>query len=432
MANMYDITGLHYYPSTNREWFAEAIFGGNLVESGNILPLEGVKESTDLNLFSLVGKMLQKDSRDCAWTPNQIAKLSNKTLQVITYKINLEQCIDELEAKNTIWMLKAGANNDSLPTDLENLTMSRISNETSNEVEELIIGGNSANADEFDGLVQTLLKSSDSIKIQGVALTIENILSEIQKLYLTIPKNVRAQGKKEGTLRIYTSYDDIELVKIALSSVYGSNVVINPNFTINGDVVKYLGVELVPVLGMPENTMVGANWDNLILGTDLISDFANIRLKNKEYPLDNIVAVKGRMRIGFSILFDNEAVIYSPEATASARLMLDTEADPETEEYVETEEDIEARIKELEAALQALQSKNTPVGYDGVSLIVDGIDQTPVHKLPKVGDLTATINASDGIGEIKKILETELNTLRHSDNIKNAGEARIKELEGGV
>ena len=111
MANMYDISALTYQPSSNMDWFTKAVFGGKLIEKGKITPIIGVKESTQLNLIDLAGNILQADARDCAWTPLQMAKLSEKELKVKTYKINLEQCLDDLERKRTIWLMCPGATN---------------------------------------------------------------------------------------------------------------------------------------------------------------------------------------------------------------------------------------------------------------------------------------------------------------------------------
>lgn len=151
VTNMYDISPLSYQPSTNMDWFTKAIFGGKLIERGKITPIIGVKESTLLNLIDLTGNILQADSRNCAWTPQQIAKLSEKELKIKTYKINLEQCIDELEKKRTAWMLKAGAKNTELPDALEEATMSLLATELSKEIETKIFkGDSSADANDFD------------------------------------------------------------------------------------------------------------------------------------------------------------------------------------------------------------------------------------------------------------------------------------------
>lgn len=405
---MYDITGLNYTPLNNTEWFAKSIFGGDLVSRGKILTLENVKESADLNIFDLTGKILQKDDRNCAWTPEQIIYLKNKRVEVITYKINEEQCIDALETKNTVWLLSKGAKNTELPQDLEGITMERIAQQTSEEVETLIFGGDASNADEFDGVVQTLTKSTASLKLQGVTITTTNVLSEIEKLYLSIPLAVRKSGKKEGTLCIYVSYDVYEYITIALASVNGSNVVINPSFTIQNEDVKYLGVDIIPVLGLDTNEMVASKWTNLVLVTDLVSDIHNIRLGQFPAPYDSKIFIDGRLRLGAGVILESEAVLYSPDVTTNIPAV-----EPATAPIV---------------APLSITEPPQAVGFDGVSLIVDGIDQTPKNKLKAVGDIVAQIEVCEYIEDIESIMYTEAHTLRNSPTVKEKGEAKIQEL----
>lgn len=358
MNNMYNISGLNYFPSTNREWFAHAVFGSDLIEQGKILPLQNVKESTELNLFKLVNKILQRDSRNCAWTPDQIIKLTNKTLQTITYKINLEQCIDELEPTNLLWMLTAGAKNDALPTELEALTMERVASQIANEVEHLIFSGNSENIDEFDGVEQTLLKSLDSIKIKGIELNPENIISEIQKLYLAIPKAVRKQGKKDGTLCIYTSFEVLDYLKIALGEIRNGNVVVYPNFSIEDNVIKYFGAEIVSVTGIDDSTMIAANWTNLILGTDLLSDLSYVRLDKFPAPNDSKIFIDGRLRLGFAMPFEEEAVIYSSKVEDSTPDTQSLASEPTASEIVKAIKALD-KVADVQAILDAeLSGKN--------------------------------------------------------------------------
>ena len=91
MANMYNINGLSYNAKENPEWFTRAMFGGRLIQGGYIRVLTGIKGDELLSQIDLENKVLQIDGKDCAWTPNQIIKLSEKKARVKTYKINLEQ-----------------------------------------------------------------------------------------------------------------------------------------------------------------------------------------------------------------------------------------------------------------------------------------------------------------------------------------------------
>jgi len=313
MANMYDISSLTYQPSSNMDWFTKAVFGGKLIEKGKITPIIGIKESTQLNLIDLAGNILQADSRDCAWTPQQIAKLSEKELKVKTYKINLEQCLDDLERKRTIWMMGPGAKNQELPDSLEEATMTLLANELSSEIETKIFKGDStANANDFDGVVKVLENSLDAVKIKGVALTKDNVLEEIEKAFAALPEDVAASGLEKESLNLYVSYATLLKVKIALGGVFGVNVVVNPNFIVENDVVKYLGAEIVPVKGIADNDMVVAEASNFLLGTDLLSDLEEIRLGQMAAPYDNKIFIDGRLRLGFAIPFEDEVVYYSP------------------------------------------------------------------------------------------------------------------------
>lgn len=309
--NLYNIDAMTYSPSTNMDWFTKAVFGGRLIERGKITPIIGVKESTMLNLLDLTGNLLQADGRDCAWTPQQITKLSNKELKVKTYKINLEQCLDDLERKRTIWMMGPGARNQELPDTLEEATMALLANELASEIETKIFAGDSAKEGDFDGVTKVLTASTDATKIQGVALTKDNVLEEIAKAFVALPEDVAAAGLEKESINIYVSYATLMKVKIALGGVFGKDVVVNPNFIVENDVVKYLGAEIVPVKGIGENDMVVAESSNFLLGTDLMSDLEEIRLGQFPAPNDNKIFIDGRLRLGFAIPFEDETVFYS-------------------------------------------------------------------------------------------------------------------------
>lgn len=311
MSNLYDISSLTYQPSTNMDWFTRAIFGGKLIERGKITPVIGVKESTKLNLIDLAGNILQADASDCGWNPQQIAKLSEKELKIKNYKINLEQCIDDLERKRTVWMLSPGAKNLELPESLEEATMALLASELASEVEAKIFNGDSSlDANDFDGAAKVLTDSAEAIKIAGVALTKANVLTEIEKVFAALPEDVLAKGLAEGTLNIYVSYATFMKVKMALGDVFGSNVVVIPAFTVEADTVRYMGVEIVPVKGIGENDIIAADAKNFLIGTDLVRDLEEIRLGQFPAPNDSKIFIDGRLRLGFAIAFEDEVVFY--------------------------------------------------------------------------------------------------------------------------
>lgn len=321
MANMYNINGLSYTTNDNPEWFTRAMFGGRLVQNGYVRVLTGIKGDELLNQIDLENKVLQIDGKDCAWTPNQVIKLSEKLATVKTYKINLEQCIDELEQKRTLYMLTPGAKNEELPDELETATMALISMALSTEIEEMIIGGDtSKDPNQFNGMVKTLLNSTDAIKLVGATLTKANILEKVEAVYDALPEPV-LQAEDAGTLYIFASYATRRKIRNALASV--NNQVIAANWSVDdGDVrnpnLFYLGAEIVPAKGISDNTLVGIDASNALLLTDLLSDLEEIELGQFPKPNDNKVFIKGRLRLGFVIPFEDEAVIMDPSIVTAS------------------------------------------------------------------------------------------------------------------
>lgn len=414
MANMYDISPLSYHPTTNMDWFTKALFGGRLVNEGKITPIVGIKESTLLNMINITETVLQSDGRDCAWTPEQIFKLSEKELKIKTYKINLEQCIDDLERKRINVMLNPGAKNTELPASLEEATLEILATELSGEIETKIFRGNSStDPNSFDGAVTVLSASTEAVKIVGTTLTKANIISEISKVYEAIPEAVLQKGLETNSIIIAVSHDALRKLRMALADV--SNQVIATNFTLEGQVIRLLGIEVFPVKGLEASEMIAFDVANFILGTDLMSDLDNIRLGQFPAPNDSKIFIDGRLRLGFVIPFEDEVVFYSPNNTAPEGF-----AAPVSAPIVDT---YDYKIVN--------PNEGKELGYDGVSAIVNGIDQTPATKLPKVSDLEAIIKDVSDIEGIRSILCEESFTIRKSTRVIESAKAKIKELEGG-
>lgn len=310
MANMYNISPLSYQPSTNMDWFTKALFGGRLIEKGKIDVITGVKESTMLNLLNFENTLLQPDGRDCAWTPDQVFKLSEKEVTIKTYKINLEQCIDDLERKRINVMLKPGAKNTELPEALEEATMEMLAAELNSEIEtKIFTGDSSVNPNDFDGAITVLSASTEAIKIAGSALTKANIIGEVEKVYEGIPEDVLMKGLENDSVKIYVAYETLQRLKMALASV--SNQVIATAFTVDDEAMRYLGVEIVPVKGLDNKTMIAADITNFVLATDLLSDCEEIRIGQFPAPHDSKIFIDGRLRLGFVIPFEDEVVFYN-------------------------------------------------------------------------------------------------------------------------
>lgn len=319
---MIKVDELSYRPSENPEWFSRAMFGSKLITSGLVRVLMGIKGDELLNQIDLENEVLQLDGKDCAWTPNQIIKLSEKRARVETYKINLEQCIDVLENKRTNLLLSPGAMNEELPAEFEDAALYMIAITVSNELETMFFGGDrDVNPNHIDGLKKILLDSTSAGKRIGAVLTVDNVLAEFMAAYLMVPEEV-LRAEQAGTLRCFTSWNAARLLRIALANVPNDKFNIAQNFSVVKDdpenvVVRIFDTILTPVKGLGPNDIIFADSNNLLLLTDLTSDFENIEIGPHAKPHDNKVWIRGRLRIGIAVPFEDEVVISSPDVTAA-------------------------------------------------------------------------------------------------------------------
>jgi len=407
MANMYNINGLSYKPHENPEWFTRAMFGGRLVQGGYIRVLTGIKGDELLSQIDLENKILQIDGKDCAWTPNQIIKLSEKTAKVKTYKINLEQCIDELENKRTLYELGPGAKNETLPTELEDATLALIAIGLSNEIEEMVVGGDeSVDPNQFNGMVKTLLNSTEAIQIVGATLTKANVLDAIEAVYDAIPEDV-LQAEDAGTLFVMGSYATRRKIRAALADK--NNQVIAASWTVDDTDKKnpklfYLGMEFVPAKGIDNNTLIGYDSSNAYLLTDLLSDLDEVELGNFPKPNDDKIWIKGRLRLGFVIPFEDEVVIWSDKVTAAQTpngnddlrvvpnsLVFDVAGEPKTFTVITKDPAATVTVNAAQSGFTVTRSTTTA----GVTIVTVVAADATGSRDPKVGQAVVTIDDTD-------------------------------------
>lgn len=320
---MIKIEGFNVTPQVDEKIFTPALFGAKIIRDGRITIMTDVRDSMYLNQMSIFDSVLQKDSSDCAWTPKQNLLLSEKMFGVKTWKVNEEQCIKDLEKYRTNVWLNPGANQKELPQNIEETALYLLQTKISLEVESKIFTGDSAtNADDFDGAVAVLSKSADAIKIKGVTLNRQNVLDELDKVYVQIPTDVLEKGLEENSMYIYMSPNTHRCIRMSLPTLWNSNNVIAQNITLDNEVIRYMGVELVPVKSLDDTTMIAAARSNFILGTDLVSDLTYLRFGQFPAPYDSKVFFDGRLRLGFVIVFEDECVFYN--ANVSDTNLVDT------------------------------------------------------------------------------------------------------------
>lgn len=322
MANLINNT-ISFTPKVMPDWFYKMLLKPNFIAKDYIRVEPNVtKEAVLRKLVMANNTVSQVDNRDCAWSPKQRFSNDTETFTVKNWKINEEQCLEELDSiysENVLSEFRnyqSGATKTVMPNDLENAVMLHLENSLGADIDRIIIGGNGNAVDGIqNGLIDKALASSNVIKVSGVNIDTTNVLTEIQKVYDAIPNVVLNESLYEpekAAVRIFVDINTYRYALQALSGVAGEYQVVLPSWTYEGGVLRYMGVEVALVSYMPANTMFAASRDNMIFFTDLLSDTKEIRVAHgNDLKDESMVYIKGAYRAEAAFVFEDEVVLYS-------------------------------------------------------------------------------------------------------------------------
>lgn len=317
------INGIDYTPKNHREWFYKSLRKSKTLDNDYVRVIPGVTDTVRLQkLVMNANTVSQVDGRDCAWTPTQRFNLAPQTMQVANYKINEEQCLEDLDSVYSEMVYKTiGATKDEWPSNegegegLEAAVMFHLQNALGQDIEKIIWGGAAnAVAGIHNGIIDKALADANTIKVQGQTIDATNVVGEIKKVYDAIPDVVLNEGEFDpvnAPVKIFVDIKTMRYLKQALSTQATEYQVILPKFTLEGGKVFYMGVECV-VVGLPVNTMVAASKDNLVFITDLLSDTTEIRAEMGKNLTDEAkFYIKGAYRANAGYIFGDEIVVYT-------------------------------------------------------------------------------------------------------------------------
>jgi len=322
MANLINNT-ISFTPKVMPDWYYKVLLKPNFIAKDYIRVEPNVtKEAVLRKLVMANNTVSQVDNRDCAWTPKQRFSNDTETFTVKNWKINEEQCLEELDSiysENVLSEFRnyqAGATKTIMPNDLETAVMFHLENSLGADIDRIIIGGNGNAVDGIqNGLIDKALASSNTIKVSAVNIDATNVLSEIQKVYDAIPNvviNESLYEPEKAPVRIFVDINTYRYALQALSGVAGEYQVVLPSWTYEGGVIRYMGVEVALVNYMPANTMFAASRDNMIFFTDLLSDTKEIRVAHgNDLKDESMVYIKGNYRAEAAFVFEDEVVLYS-------------------------------------------------------------------------------------------------------------------------
>lgn len=311
MANFVDVTNLTYEGEYAKEIFIKNLYESKLKNFG-ITYMPGVKGKQQL-VSGDVSDLFQKFT--CPFSASGEAELTEKWIEGVPMKVNLEQCYDSFWSTFLAAQTEVSLNGGVPQAFFDWFFNGVLVPELSREYEQIFWNGDkAAGATDTlkiaDGIVKQLNADTKVNKVTGAVLTVDNILAQVEAVAL---KAMDAASETEmEDYKLFMNVNDFRLLKVALSkeAILGDQVW--ANFGRDGEKIYAFGFEVVPCL-IAKNAMVLAPAKNLVLGYDIAdSEISYKMIDMRQTTLDNTFRVGVITNIAIGYVYPELIVVSKP------------------------------------------------------------------------------------------------------------------------
>lgn len=311
MANFVQVNNLTYEGEYAKEIFVKNLYESKLKQMG-ITYMPGVKGKQQL-VSGEVSDLFQKFT--CPFEASGSATLAEKWIEGVPMKVNLEQCYDSFWPTFMAAQTEVSLNGGIPQSFFEWFFNDMLIKELGKEYEQIFWNGDktSGATDTLkiaDGLVKQLNADSKVNKIIGSALTVDNIVSQVEAVAL---KGIEAAADTDMTdYKLFMNVNDVRLLNVALAKEAILNTQVWANFGREGDKIYAYGFEVVPCM-IAKNNIVLSPAKNLVLGYDIADSEVSYKIIDmRQTTLDNTFRVGVITNIAIGYVYPELIVVSKP------------------------------------------------------------------------------------------------------------------------
>ena len=274
-----------YAGEAARPYVAAAILSADTIANNYVSVLQNVHSTAVLRKFS--GAAIQAND-DCGFTTAAgPLTLGEAVLTASPLKVNEQVCNEDLRAT---WegALMSGQNS-AAPADFTTYVAQYVAAKVAESIEGNLwqgnydadgTGGGAVAYSSFSGLCKQLLDATPGYESATVgAFTADNaantgILTRLDDIVNNAPSTVQSDN---GSV-IYMSRKSLFLLQRAMAGLGTANI--SPVFVGSDRPLTYMGFSVVAPAGMPNDTIIFCNPNQLYFGTDLLTDHVNASILN--------------------------------------------------------------------------------------------------------------------------------------------------------
>jgi hypothetical protein len=285
-------------------YISAAVLSGDTIANNYVTVKENVK-------FKMVLKTLASTGIVKAWgcdfnNADTTLTLAERVLQVTDLKVNVEVCKAQFASDWEAAQTGRGFINNVIPANFADFVIAHLSGKVAENIEYTLWQGNfeGSSFTSFNGILKVLdtAKGGTPDVDFANAFTAANVVSSLTTLANALPATLLG----DTTVKLFINRKTAQLYRQALSALgYLQQFNAASNYPLMFD-----GYEIYVCPGIPDNVALFAKVDNLFFGTDLVSDFNEVKVVDMSVTdgSDNVRMVM-KFRAGTQVAIPAEAIL---------------------------------------------------------------------------------------------------------------------------
>jgi len=216
--------------------------------------------------------------------------LSEKVLEPVKLMLPLQVCKEDFRQTWSEDLIGDSASNPNMPQDILEAIQLEVLQSTAERTDSLIWTGDSTNTNEWDGFITlwgsdaNVIKANNGITPAGAAITSSNVFAEFAKVKDAIPYKLRRKSLIWAVSPDVADAYTQKLIENGAANGLGGNAN-------TGLVYGRYNIEVIN--GLPDNTVVVYQRENLAFGTGLLGDHNELSVVDE----DEIGLLTGQVRM---------------------------------------------------------------------------------------------------------------------------------------
>ena len=278
-----------------------ALLSGDTLAKSYVTLKEGVKYKAILKKLSS-SSLVQ--SWDCAFTDDTPLTLNEAVLVVTDLKVNLEVCKSQFATDWESAQTGRGFANDVVPANFQDFLIGYAAANVAQNIEFTIWQGDvtvGSTYPAFDGL-EKKIKAQSSLEVTWAAMDIDSVIPNIQEVLAELPSSLVG----DPMVKVYMNRATAQLYRQKIASLgYAFEYNAFKEFNMQVD-----GYDIYVCPGISDGTIVVSRPDNLFVGVDANSDFAEVKVVDMSLTdASDLVRMAMKFRVGTQIGFGSDVAI---------------------------------------------------------------------------------------------------------------------------